>query len=1182
MQRSTVLAVPRVHVNRSSSITFGVLLFSLLSMLAVATSATAASVYEYSSSFGSFSRPSGVAVDEATGNVFVSDSGGGTVMIFGAAGGSPAGSIAPPYVIEGFNLCNEPSSVAIDNSPSSPSQGALYVADVCNSAVEKYELNAGTERYEFVESLSASPGFAEPTGVAVDDEGNVYVGDYGSSSVIEFGPTGTEIARYEASSYPLLVGHPSAIALDSDGDIFVQNYEGGAVVELSRDGSGTVAGEKIVTEGATGIAIDRSTDELFVALSNHVAVYDASGAFEIEFGNATVEQSERVAVNGNTGEFYLADRGSSNDVKIFAPVTLPVATTETPADVASTSASLRGGVDPEGTILTSCDFEYVTESAYRASGFTDLASGGDVPCQPAYGSIPADSSSHPVSAEVSGLQPDTRYRFRLTAANAGGPSSGEALDFYTGAAPVETTGSPVRGATYARLEGRVDPTGVATTYFFEYGTGGPCDSSPCQSTAPVSAGSADTIQLVSKLVFGLQADTLYHYRLVADSGFPSGPSFGGDRTVRTRPDEAALSHGDFPGPPGSDRAWEQVSLPDTGGNPVREASAFADDGEAAIYQVNGGTPLSDVGTLNNIFYAGRTPSGWSTSRLYPKRAEAPGNRWRQPAGASDLSRLVSLNFELEGTTGAYWSLSPGSAATKLYDVPAGARADDYFDAVSADGSRVVAQLAGSLDPAHPAASTARNLYDVSDGSPKLVSLMPDETVPTCGVTGGLPEGSSSRSAHWLSADGSLLFFPSRGSDCSSELQLYVRDLVAETTTNISGSPISGPACAAAFIKSTPGASFFWTQSRLVASDDAPVSCYSSFTPDAAHGDIYRYDVEDQSLTCVTCVVPGVDADVSVDNASLRSVARHIGVAEDGSRVYFRSPRSLLDGADAPGFYRADISTGELVYVAPAEGAQVGDAAAAGEAMTPDGAVLVFRSAASGLNPHNGSDNGGTVQYYRYDDRDRSLECVSCPQNGDPAPAAISADVTTMLTNYEQVGPNLTPLDSAGDFAFVTAVPLVLQDANTPSPGADPQLGEDVYEWRDGKLLLVTDGQTEWPGERPKLNGFAPSGRDLFFTAPAQYTADAPDAYARLYDARIGGGFSFPSPPPQTCGSTCQLPQVAPAEDAAGSESFAGPGNPRFHRHSCSKHGKPKHHRRCSRKHRRHRHHHGNRVRRTAR
>ena len=58
--------------------------------------------------------------------------------------------------------------------------------------------------------------------------------------------------------------------------------------------------------------------------------------------------------------------------------------------------------------------------------------------------------------------------------------------------------------------------------------------------------------------------------------------------------------------------------------------------------------------------------------------------------------------------------------------------------------------------------------------------------------------------------------------------------------------------------------------------------------------------------------------------------------------------------------------------------------AGGNAITPDGSVFVFRSADPSLNSLNGPQNGGTPQYYRYDDNDRSLVCVSCPADGSRA------------------------------------------------------------------------------------------------------------------------------------------------------------------------------------------------------
>jgi hypothetical protein len=136
------------------------------------------------------------------------------------------------------------------------------------------------------------------------------------------------------------------------------------------------------------------------------------------------------------------------------------------------------------------------------------------------------------------------------------------------------------------------------------------------------------------------------------------------------------------------------------------------------------------------------------------------------------------------------------------------------------------------------------------------------------------------------------------------------------------------------------------------------------------------------------------------------------------------------------------------------------------------------------------------------------------------------------------------MSANGILAFATPTALVGADQNTAGVGQDPGRGTDVYEWRDGRLLLVTDGLTNWRGSgSPTVRGITPSGRDLIFTAATQYTADALDNYTRLYDARIGGGIEFPKPPPPCPLEVCQgTPKGAPEEAAPGTGSFAGPGN----------------------------------------
>jgi hypothetical protein len=72
---------------------------------------------------------------------------------------------------------------------------------------------------------------------------------------------------------------------------------------------------------------------------------------------------------------------------------------------------------------------------------------------------------------------------------------------------------------------------------------------------------------------------------------------------------------------------------------------------------------------------------------------------------------------------------------------------------------------------------------------------------------------------------------------------------------------------------------------------------------------------------------------------------------------------------------------------------------------------------------------------------------------------------------------------------------------------------------------------------------SPSGRDVFFSQAVALTPDAIDTSNHLYDARIGGGFTFPSPPPPCSLEACQGVPLPPPDDATpASLSFSGPGN----------------------------------------
>ena len=74
-------------------------------------------------------------------------------------------------------------------------------------------------------------------------------------------------------------------------------------------------------------------------------------------------------------------------------------------------------------------------------------------------------------ATLSGLTPGATYHYRLVAKNSLGTDYGQDATFTTNAAPIATTGRPPTvSATSESLAGTVNPNGVDTTYYFEWGT----------------------------------------------------------------------------------------------------------------------------------------------------------------------------------------------------------------------------------------------------------------------------------------------------------------------------------------------------------------------------------------------------------------------------------------------------------------------------------------------------------------------------------------------------------------------------------------------------------------------------------------------------------------------------------------------------------------------------------------
>jgi hypothetical protein len=82
-----------------------------------------------------------------------------------------------------------PWGIAVDD------QGEVYVADWRNDRIQKFSAD-GTFQCMFGTSGSADGQFNRPTGVAVDSHGDIYVADWGNNRVQLFNPDGHYVEKF--------------------------------------------------------------------------------------------------------------------------------------------------------------------------------------------------------------------------------------------------------------------------------------------------------------------------------------------------------------------------------------------------------------------------------------------------------------------------------------------------------------------------------------------------------------------------------------------------------------------------------------------------------------------------------------------------------------------------------------------------------------------------------------------------------------------------------------------------------------------------------------------------------------------------------------------------------------------------------------------------------------------------
>ncbi len=961
----------------------------------------------------------------------------------------------------------------------------------------------------------------------------------------------------------------------------------------------------VSTSGITGfnprLAVDQANGHVieFDGKSKSAREYEAvAGGFVAEFGSFTEELTKqyRVAVDSScalheppldetttptceefdpaNGTVYVAfdDTNLSHppfDVNAFGPLEYPeageppVAVTGSADEFGPGAATLHGSVDPKGTLLGECKFEYLTEAEYQTNGET--FSGAEVKaCAESPAEIGKGNEAVPVHAQVEGLA-ETVYRFRLVANNAGGSSEGEAVLF--GAPQVEAL-SPLPILYHeATLRAKVNPSGLATEYRFDFVDAqsfeeqGGFEGPETRHSAWTELAAGEAAVQVSAAIVGLAEGTEYRYRAVAknDVATVEGPTQSFATQVRRGAESC---------PNGTYRFGLSANLPDCrayelvtpaqtdglkpyaagdGGSLSGSFSSWLtvqrdeSAGERLSYFADGTLPGFDGNGQTDGYRAERgagdhPAGGWQSALFSPSYAQAGASQPQQHGIAADQLYSIWESTAVEGRPGAlprgvylrtpagFEALGQGSLGTDLGAL------SRY---VGAGGAHAIFASKEHLEE-DAAPSGTEALYDRAAGEPsaEVVSVKPD------GSAFGAGEAATYIGA---SEDGAAVAFRVGGT-------LYLHR-EGETTEIAEGSNTFAGI-------SEDGTRVFYVAAAAVGFSPPPpaplYACDTEAGPCAGPG---AHPPEEIAAKGIFALVSpdGSNAFFSSeeaigeevnDNGEEPEAGAHNLYAWDGAQTRFVGQLAAAD-------FKNEAFTGMAGMNLAAWTTALGIGDHGGRAFaptrsTPGGGAFVFQSHAR-LSAY---DNEGVGEIYRYDpaaEEGERLLCVSCDPSGAPPTAdALLEDLRFGSGTPVKAKTMIANLTDDGEEVFFQSFDRLLpEDANEV---------EDVYQWRakgsgspectrpGGCLALISSGQGETPSF---LYGMSADGHDVFFRTQEKLVGMDEAGSPSVYDARAGGGIPEPAVPAPCQGDACQgngteVPQIPSSATTGSGEAAEAP------------------------------------------
>lgn len=472
----------------------------------------------------------------------------------------------------------------------------------------------------------------------------------------------------------------------------------------------------------------------------------------------------------------------------------------------------------------------------------------------------------------------------------------------------------------------------------------------------------------------------------------------------------------------------------------------------------------------------------------------------------------------------------------------------------------------------------------------LAGILPDGTPAPESLAGqGVLEGHNL--AGMLSADGSKVFFtagPFDGQDPSAGT-LYIRE-DDQATVRVNESERStpdpdGPRPARFWRAARDGSRAFFTTAEDLTDDDShdgnDLYMYDTTLPPDDPHNLTLVSID--SSPCDTCgkteniVAASQDGDYVYFNdgrrllpgvPALEGGARYLYVWHEGALRYVGSDISPPVGIDAMDGLRVSADGRRIIFES-----LYSDALGDYENVNKDYCLSSLHRCQEVLAYDYGTDE---------------TTCLSClPTNAAPEAVAAIADATThagdsstqfvdndsstlwgekgVSSKYTQHKTNALLPDGSRAY-FTSSQALVPEDTNG-------HMDVYQYDFASGQTRLISTGRCACESTFVEAS---PDGHDVFFTTAQRLVGIDADFNADLYDARIGGGIAAQNalPPHQCEGDACQPPAGLLNDATPASAGFVGPGDRRAGRKGRCRQARRKAGKRCMgrKRHRRHRNH----------